>query len=166
MLCALLYLTPARQLNTSTNIGVAYSKVEDLDAISRGYKDPPGVTVHASLKSVPKSTWRSARRTVCSYGICESSRHCGSKCEPILLRVSTKCSSGWCQGARKFLRCYPKVCFDRVLDGGRILIPNGKPPVTDLSVFAIVRWRRPPPYYETRARKNRQSSTQSAIFRA
>ncbi len=164
-LCALLCLAHSRQLNASA-VGTAYSRVEDLDAVARGYKDPPGVVVHASLKQVPSSAWRETRRTVCSLGVCESSRRCGSKCEPILLRVAAKCAEGWCPAARKFLRCYPRVCFERVLDGGRVRVANGRPPVTDLSVFAIVRWRRPAPYYERRARRNRQSATQSAIFRA
>lgn len=75
-------------------------------------------------------------------------------------------SADWvhCKKARKYQRCYARVCFRRrsseVAMGGRRPVSYEDP----LSV-SIVRYRRPPPKHEVEARKKRQSSTQSAIFK-
>lgn len=129
----------------------------DAAARTRGYRDPHGVKVHASMKTV---RWANSGRSRCRFGTgCETSSVCGSKCEPILLRVAIPCdSSGWCPSARKFLRCYPVLCLN-----SRSGISRSR---VDSNEFAILRWKRPVPKYEREARRNRQSSTQSAIFRS
>ncbi|CAN8074947.1 unnamed protein product [Agarophyton chilense] len=91
---------------------------------------------------------------------------CGSKCENVLLAMRAHCKAphGWvpCAKARKFRRCLARVCYRAT--GAR---QRASPPVGfyDRSSVAIVRYHRPLPLYERRARRNRQSSTQSAIFK-
>lgn len=186
LFCLLLGASLARRNATSTNGGYSFTRprVRDSDsaALARGYRDPDGVLVHESLREVPDSQWDSGLlgrlqcwRSTKSGGRrrCETAKLCGIICEPVLLRVSKPCTmptaaaaagkQRWCASARKYLRCFPKLCFDRV-DAHRRRISVRKP-LVDRRAVAILRWRRPPPRYERDARRNRQSAPQSAIFR-
>lgn len=142
------------------------SYIADIAAKARGYRDPHGVKVHASMKTV---RWINSGRTRCWFGRgCETSSVCGTKCEPILLRVTIPCNnnSNWCPGARKFLRCFPVLCINRNSKRGEKKKNIISRSTVDLDNFVILRWKRPAPKYEREARRNRQTSTQSAIFRS
>lgn len=139
----------------------------DAAAETRGYRDPAGVLVHSSLSAVPASVWASgaANRVRCSDGACDVGRVCGAGCEPVLLRVSAKCGGGrWCPGARKFLRCFARLCYTR-LGKQRPWLRRMRRPHLDRSAFAILRYTRPVPAFERRARRMKQTASQSAIFR-
>ncbi|CDF33727.1 unnamed protein product [Chondrus crispus] len=159
--------------------------------------DPPGVRIYDSLDAVPTARLlaQAARHKKCfSKGqtLCWAPYVCGHRCEQILLAVDGYCkkyaqppdgtectdkqgscalSLSWkrCKKARKFNRCFARVCYRRTAalrhhQHQSLAIPR---PVSyeDTENVAIVRYRRPLPKHEILARRNRQSSTQSAIFK-
>lgn len=147
---------------------------EDALARIRGYRDPEGVAVHERLRDVPREAWHTGRagRVRCERRagatVCDTARVCGAACERVLLRVSKPCGNSWCPAARTYLRCFARLCFDRLVAGrGRALpwLSSSRRPEIDKAAFAILRWHRPPPRYERVARRNRQTASQSAIFR-
>lgn len=138
-------------------------------------RDPAGVVIYDSLDAVPTARLlaRGTKQAKCFRRGGQSLLPyvCGHRCEQILLAVDGFCKRGgdcggvnecgeWrrCKKARKFHRCFARVCYR----GGRGGAPGG---YEDTSMVAIVRYRRPLPRHEVLARRNRQSSTQSAIFK-
>lgn len=157
--------------------------------------DPPGVRIYDSLDAVPTARLlaHAARHKKCfpkRQTACWAPYVCGHRCEQILLAVDGYCKKSgardldgscmegracngpvrWrrCKKARKFNRCFARVCYRRRaaigVDGGVLGTPR---PMSyeDTDNVAIVRYRRPLPKHEVLARRNRQSSTQSAIFK-
>lgn len=139
--------------------------------------DPDGLLVYETLDDVPTTRLlsRAHRMEKCYSSLngpsCWTGYICGHRCDPVLLAVHSFCRMNddldggvtWkrCQKARKFNRCFARVCFRR---NAHATGPKPASYEDPLSV-AIVRYSRPPPKYELKARKNRQSSTQSAIFK-
>lgn len=134
--------------------------------------DPPGIAIYNTLDDVPTTKFLSRARALekCYAATpCWTSYVCGHRCEQVLMRVGSWCrdARAWarCHKARKFLRCFPRVCF-RPSERRRGSV-TGAPPASyeDRLSVAIVRYRRPLPTHEVLARSRRQSSTQSAIFK-
>lgn len=155
--------------------------------------DPHGVIVYNSLHQVPTARllWRARNFQKC-YALpqgdasqCWAAYVCGHRCEPILLAINSFCHmeqrncldapadagpegckdhTRWirCQKPRKYKRCFARVCFRRIgSDSGGPRPMSYEDPLS----ISIVRYQRPPPKHEVFARRNRQSSTQSAIFK-
>lgn len=144
---------------------------------SRTYEDPAGVQVHENITDVSSESWlntASARERCYTHTMryCYRAHVCGTRCEPILLRVRVNCApcegascSKHCFAARKYNRCFAKICFRRVLVSSISTRRKAPSSFEAKDTFAIVRYRRPLPRYELHARRNRQTATQSAIFR-
>lgn len=134
---------------------------------------PAGVHIYDSLHQAPArllsrhpsaQTRSSFKNSRCSY----DAYICGRRCENVLLAMRAYCRSRkdgltWvrCEKARTFRRCFAKVCY-RGRASQRLKLPAG---FYDDGSVIIVRYRRPPPLYERKARQNRQSSTQSVLFK-
>lgn len=162
-------------------VQVGNSKTGGTQSRSRSKGDPPGedgdpegVVIYESLDAVP--TARMLARGLTTVKCfpkrgCWRPYICGHRCEQILLAVNGFCRrtsecreaggcGKWkrCKKARKFNRCFARICY-RGKGSGR---PGG---YEDSRMVAIVRYRKPLPSHEALAKKNRQSSAQSAIFK-
>lgn len=127
--------------------------------------------------------------------LCWRAYVCGHRCEQILLAVHSfcrkvraddgtdiTCSDGsqvgpcaldsgddnirWarCKKARKYNRCFARICYRKTSSSEPSLILPPEP-YEDTENVSIVRYRKPMPKYELLAQRNKQSSTQSAIFK-
>lgn len=68
----------------------------------------------------------------------------------------------------QYNKCFPQVCYRRThVEKSTPAVPFGDVPAPHAvnSTFAIVRYKRPEPRYETKARQTRQTAMISAIFR-
>lgn len=131
--------------------------------------DPPGVRVYDSLDAVPtgrllSQAGRHAKCYTRRRAACWKAYVCGHRCEQILLAVDGFCKKKeraagcrgdrcaavqWrrCKKARKFNRCFARVCYRRRGTLGHEGVVGTPRPMSyeDTENVAIVRYRRPPP---------------------
>lgn len=117
--------------------------------------DPDGIIVYNSLDQVPtaRMLWLSHKRQTCYASTdrtsqCWAAYVCGHRCEPILLAINSFCrrketNYQWirCQKARKFSRCFARICFRT--STGRSASKNRPVPYEDPFSVSIVRYHRP-----------------------
>lgn len=117
--------------------------------------DPDGIIVYNSLDQVPtaRMLWRSHKRQTCYASTdrtsqCWAAYVCGHRCEPILLAINSFCrrketNYRWirCQKARKFSRCFARICFRS--SSARSSSKNRPVPYEDPFSVSIVRYHRP-----------------------
>lgn len=154
----------------------SYSELLQTPATPSPHQPPPpeqppfGIRIYEDLKELPTRLLSEAPPTAprCQATPQQVSPKppyiCGTRCDTVLLAMHSHCRNAnrnWvpCSKPRKFRRCFPRICY-------RKLSPLRAPaPYFDHRSVAIVRYRRPLPLHERRARRNRQSSSLSAIFK-
>jgi hypothetical protein len=88
---------------------------------------------------------------------------------PLMISVGTQCApTNDLFTALQYNRCYPKLCYKKVLVQEPVREPSDVSlPASQIvrSHMSIVRYKRPLPAYEVEAQKKKQTSARSAIFR-